>query len=507
VPRLEALEDRALPSTMIDAHLLTAPTLSLDSGAATIDTRAVQTLDLAPGVHSLTEPAGSAVSFSVASDGTVNFDPSLDGILSGRGTATLGVNGRAVTLNVGTLSFPLYLYEFVGLRIADASVSTVRVLPGPQLLLSPGGFGGEQYFTVANDGTVSYDPSLEGAFTGAGTSTLGVNGRAITLNVGALSEPFLYLDEISPLASASVFTAHVLPGAQLLEGPGVAGGDVVFTVANDGTVSYDPSLEGVLTGASTDALGINGLTVTLNVGALSDTYLSLDYSIVVPTTNPSMVTARVLPGPQLLLGPGDYGGYVTFTVAEDGTVGYDPTLEGALTGAGTDTLGIVGRTIIIDATALTVGGDLNFSNTFRTDAPFTATVLPGPQLLRQGLYSSVTFTVANDGTVDYSNPLALSDALEGRGTMMLTLKGETIHIDATALSGVSSTFTIAGVGTFDATTVQTLTVLPGLYQFQAGTVTVDFEAELFNMVYFDLYQDATVASGFGTDTLRLLPPM
>src|SRR5262249_35590676 len=162
-------------------------------------------------------------------------------------------------------------------------------------------------------------------------------------------------------------------------------------------------------------------------------------------------------------------GGALFSVSNDGTVGYDESggLAGLLSGAGSDTLTVNGRSVTIDATALAhdlPNLSLNYQGvTYHSDTSFTITVLPGTQYLHNNSSGggAVLFKVANDGTVDYSNPLALSDTLEGRGTRTLTLKGETIHIDARALSGVSSTFTIVGVGTFDTSTVQTLTLLPG----------------------------------------------
>jgi hypothetical protein len=105
-----------------------------------------------------------------------------------------------------------------------------------------------------------------------------------------------------------------------------------------------------------------------------------------------------------------------------------------------------------------------------------------------------------------SVPLLFSDILEGRGTSALTVKGETIHIDARALSATSPTFTLAGIGTFDATQVQSFTLLPGWEQLQVGDLTVDFSAELFDVVDFDPFLYSGVATGRGTDTLTLLPP-
>jgi hypothetical protein len=226
--------------------------------------------------------------------------------------------------------------------------------------------------------------------------------------------------------------------------------------------------------------------------------------------------AHLLPGAQYLQDYGG-GGSADFQVTPEGTVDYsdDPSLAGILSGQGTPMLTVIGRAVAINATALTTGPlVLNTYSQFGTagpfTAPFTATVLPGTQYLQQGAYSLVTFTVGNDGTISIDNPLALSDTLEvqnGAVVPTLVVKGETIHIDARALSGVSSTFTIAGVGTFDTSTVQTLTLLPGWERFQAGAVTLDFQAELFDTVDYDPFLDAMVASGLGTDTLVLLPPM
>jgi titin len=88
----------------------------------------------------------------------------------------------------------------------------------------------------------------------------------------------------------------------------------------------------------------------------------------------------------------------------------------------------------------------------------------------------------------------------------LDAQGETIHMDAQALSQVSSTFTTLDVGTFDATAVQSFTLLSGWEQFQAGDMTVAFSAELFDVVDFDAFVNAGIATGRGTDTLTLLPP-
>jgi len=55
-----------------------------------------------------------------------------------------------------------------------AAAKTVNLLPGTNVLYS---YALDLQFdiTVAADGTISYDPSLQGILTGAGTNTLVIN--------------------------------------------------------------------------------------------------------------------------------------------------------------------------------------------------------------------------------------------------------------------------------------------------------------------------------------------
>jgi hypothetical protein len=315
-------------------------------------------------------------------------------------------------------------------------VFTAQLLPGPQRLRGGAGTGGNVAFSVDNGGSVNYDPTLEGTLTGAGSSALGVNGRTVTIDATALNAaPNLFLDESTFVPTASVFTAQLLPGAQSLLDPQGTGGGVTFSVDNAGNLSYDPTLEGALTGAGSSALGVNGRTVPINVGALTSPTLLLDTVVFIPA--PGVFTGHLLPGEQRLQ-DANGGGLVSFTVANDGKLSYDRSLEGALTGAGTSALGVNGRTFTIDARALAAtSGSLSLDAVpIPTASVFTATLLPGLQSLGQGPFATVFFTLNNDGTLAFSNALAFSDVLEGRGTSTLTVKGETIHIDARALSAV-----------------------------------------------------------------------
>src|SRR5262249_16699919 len=128
-------------------------------------------------------------------------------------------------------------------------------------------------FTVNPDGTVSYDPSLEGALTGSGTTALAVNSYAVTLDASALGVASVSLDGVAYDGTAP-FSVNLLPGQHMLTTNGADG--ISFTVNADGTVTYDPALEGALTGSGTAALAVNGYAVTLDASALGAASMSLD---------------------------------------------------------------------------------------------------------------------------------------------------------------------------------------------------------------------------------------
>src|SRR5262249_45282784 len=88
-------------SVRVDVTRLSSPYVYLDNQF--FSTPAPQLLTLQPGTHTVwTYPNGS-VTFQVGQSGVISYDPSLEGILSGRGTNQLTVNGAAVTINAQAL--------------------------------------------------------------------------------------------------------------------------------------------------------------------------------------------------------------------------------------------------------------------------------------------------------------------------------------------------------------------------------------------------------------------
>jgi hypothetical protein len=168
---------------------------------------------------------------------------------------------------------------------------------------------------------------------------------------------------------------------------------------------------------------LHGVTVTLDTTSLSTTQLSLD--IEVGVSNQARFAFTTLPGTFVLQDQFGAGTVVEFTVAADGTVGYDPSLQGPLTGNGTSTLVVAGATFTIDATALSpqlatfnIAGVGNLA----TDTVQTITVLPGTVSFQAGTLQFV-FTISTQDALDYDP--SLDNVLSGSGTSQLTVSGPT----------------------------------------------------------------------------------
>jgi len=156
--------------TTIDATGLAGGQFWLDGTA--YNTTTALSLYLRPGSHTLQGAGGDAISFTVAPDGTVSYDQALGGLLSGTGTTALVVNGVSVTVDATILAGMQVLLD--GASYDATNPLGVNLLPGSQTLQDA--FGNAISFTVALDGTITYDPSLNGVLSGQGTNTLTLTG-------------------------------------------------------------------------------------------------------------------------------------------------------------------------------------------------------------------------------------------------------------------------------------------------------------------------------------------
>jgi hypothetical protein len=229
----------------IDASALPGTNLWVDGNSFAVATPF--TTRLLPGRHAFYNSGGSAQYFAVADDGSISYDPALEGVMSGQGTTNLVIQGRAVTIDASVLTGTTLWVD--GNSFAVATPFTTRLLPGWHAFYNYG--GSAQYFVVADDGTISYDAALEGVMSGQGTANLVIQGRAVTIDASVRGTSTLWLDGTA-LGAATLVNSHLLPGPHNVwfgNGPSYA-----FSVDADGTIDYDPALDGILSGRGTRTL-------------------------------------------------------------------------------------------------------------------------------------------------------------------------------------------------------------------------------------------------------------
>jgi hypothetical protein len=115
----------------------------------------------------------------------------------------------------------------------------------------------------------------------------------VTVDARSLSLPSLALDVSMPITNAAPLPFTALPGTYPIEDAAGSGAFVQFTVTAAGKVTYDPALEGTLTGTGAATLVVHGVTVTVDVRSLSLPSLALDVSV--PITNAAPLAFTGLP--------------------------------------------------------------------------------------------------------------------------------------------------------------------------------------------------------------------
>jgi len=425
-------------------------------------------VELTPGSHVLYTLGGDPIYFTVLADGTVDYDPDLEGVLTGRGTMDLTVNGLPVQIDASAWPGSYVSLDYVYYN-GDTAISA-SLLPGSHVLYTLG--GDPVYFAVNTDGTIDYNAALDGVLSGRGTATLTVNGVEITMDASALPGSYVSLDYVYYNGDAAI-SAALAPGSHVLY---TLGGDpVYFTVNSDGTIDYAEELDGVLTGRGTTNLTVVGRQVQIDASALPGSYVSLDY---VYYDGDASIEASLLPGSHVLYTLG--GDPVYFTVEDDGTVDYDTALDAVLTGRGTTSLTVVGIQVQIDASALPgTYTSLDYVY-FNGDESMSVALLPGLHVLYTLGGDPIHFTVKSDGTIDYDS--SFDKTLAGRGSGALTITGLRVRIDATALA-----LSYLGLDyvSMDASVANDVVLLPGKHHVAYGGKVVYFTVNLDGSIRYD----------------------
>jgi len=146
-------------------------------------------------------------------------------------------------------------------------------------------------FEITGDHRVTYDPALEGTFTGNGTSRFTVHGSRITLDTTAIDYSTAGISGLPRQTTDRHHTFRVLPGNYYIVTAN--GRSYFFDVTNNGRVTYDPALAGHLTGTGTATLAVHGFPVTLDVTDVVYQYIGVNGTY---QTTDRRHTYRLLPG-------------------------------------------------------------------------------------------------------------------------------------------------------------------------------------------------------------------
>lgn len=455
-----------------DATALSAQEFNIDYGTHGGGSNVTTTLPLAPGSYNFFAP-GSDVSFpfSVSPSGTVEYDTSLDAFLSGRGTSQLTVAGFPITFDATQLTTKGYNINY---NAAGGSTSSnygiERLIPGNYGFFSPGSEVSFP-FSISPGGTVEYDTSLDAFVSGRGTSQLTVTGFPITFDATGLTTEGYNINygTAGGTSSSNAGVERLLPGDYRFFSPG-SHVFVPFTVNGDGTLDYPTSLDSFIDGRGTNIFTANGVSMTVDARALSSLTFNVNYNTAGKGFNAHTTPLYLLPGDYTILAPASHAPTaVNFSLAADGTIDYDSSVDSYVGGRGTNTLLLNGLPLTIDATQLTpprFNINWNEGGQGSTAVPAQLRLMPGDySYLAPASEVRLDFSLGTDGTLDY--PTSADAYVSGRGTPSMTISGFPITIDGTPLDAVNYNigFDSGGRGNNDAPTL--LRFLPGSYDYFA----------------------------------------
>jgi hypothetical protein len=244
----------------LDATALSNKGLVLTGySAAPIDTTQPRALRLAVGTYSLQPAAGlpSSVSFTVNANGTVSYNPSLEGIVTGAGTSTLRVNGKSITITTRLTQTQLALraHHYIGgaetdlLPFSAQTPQSFTLLPVPNFgygLDIDGAELADLTFSIDNGGSVHIPPDHAGFARGEGTTTLLITGEHVSITIPAGLGAGSLTDGVA-LPAGQTTDIYLLPYAGGSRFTMQLGGQTAtFTVNAAGDIIGDPELVNAL---------------------------------------------------------------------------------------------------------------------------------------------------------------------------------------------------------------------------------------------------------------------
>jgi hypothetical protein len=302
----------------------------------------------------------------------------------------------------------------------------------------------------------------------------------ITIDTSALTDPQFVLPELGQQTiDGSAGAALSLPdGAYHVRHSTADPGGFAFSVAG-GTLSFDPSFDGVAQGRGGTRLTLTGVTVTVDATQLNDSLRVSTYSGS-PVRRDQAQPLRLLPAAQYLISGTLAGADLGLTLDPQGGIGLRQQDAGLATTA-PGRLAITGLRISLDFTALDHDlYPLGFDNGglfLSRSSVHELALLPAEGYGFQpgsGIVADFSYAVTRQGTVTVDPAEAGFARADG---LTLTITGYRIAIDGTALDHDLYPVGIAGAGQFlPRAAVNHLTVIPAAgYGFQPGSgIVADF---------------------------------
>ena len=259
-----------------------------------------------------------------------------------------------ITINTSELSLTKFLIPEQPTEFQDGAISPTIIFPaGIYSFQQDSGNIASFQFEVTATGTLDYSPQFDTFLSGRGTSTLKLNGFAITLDGTALSHGLLLLNGNNFFRPDRVHNLRLIPAPFYGFQPG--SGFVAnfgFQIDLDGNVVFDPKFAGFADGTGTNSLTIRGYTIQIDGRRLTHSLLPL-----IDRANNDLLPSTVVNS--LTLIPADNYGFqpgsgivadMSFSLGLNGLIDFPTSCNGFLQGRGSTLLVLLGYPVLIDAT-------------------------------------------------------------------------------------------------------------------------------------------------------------
>lgn len=243
----------------------------------------------------------------------------------------------------------------------------------------------------------------------------------VGIDLSGLSFTQVRVDGSAMSVTAAPLALRLTTGRHVIQVTSVAGAPAVtFQVDSHGRVGYDSQEGPFVTGRGTKELRITGVAFTIDLTSSSYEMVDVDGTNPTPARVPRELD--VLPGRYVLELPGfPSNNSVPFTVTGTGAVQYDRAYDGLLAGLGTSTLGVICKTVTINATAWPASQvGISGVGLLPAGTPQQVHLVPGDYAISLPGIPHIAFQVTSQGKVTYGADEGTELTGKGTGTLSVS---------------------------------------------------------------------------------------